>query len=120
MTALRRAGFGERAGFAYAVLLNNAMLTVSIGDDRLQHEGDGARDHAKLMVEFDEMPTASEEVRALGSEFMRPFAEGGETAARMRDAYYRFVVDTTIAGLDAVRVARGGPAGHAIEQKDPT
>lgn len=101
MSALRRAGFAERTDFAYAVLLNNAMLTVSMGDDRLQHEGDGPRDHAAMMAEFRQMPTASVEVRAMGQGLIRPFAEGGETADRMRWDYYRFVVDTTIAGLAA-------------------
>jgi len=99
LAALHAAGFGDRAPFAYALLLNNAMLTVSMGDDRLQHEVDGPRDHATMMAEFSQMPTASDEVRALGQEFIRPFAEVGETAERMRETYYRFVVDTTIAGL---------------------
>lgn len=102
MSVLHRAGFGARADFAYAVLLNNAMLTISMGDDRLQHEGDGPRDHATMMAEFQQMPTASPEVRAMGQDFIRPFADGGQTAALMRWDYYRFVVDTTIAGLDVV------------------
>lgn len=111
MTALHRAGFGERASFAYAVLLNTAMMTVSMGDDRMQHEDDGARDHATMMAEFAEMPTASDEVRRMGQVFIRPFAEGGETAARMRTAYYRFAVDTTIAGLTTtLAVDPGAPA----------
>ena len=110
MTVLQRAGFGSRADFAYAVLLNNAMLTVSMGDDRLQHEDDGPRDHATMMTEFRQMPTASAEVRAMGQEFIRPFAEGGETAARMRWDYYRFVVDTTIAGLNATLRTAGAEA----------
>lgn len=97
--ALRRAGFGKRTPFAYSMLLNNAMSTISISDDRLQHEGDGPRDHATMMAEFQALPTASDDVRALGREFIRPFAEGGEAAAEVRQAYYRFVVDTTIAGL---------------------
>ncbi len=100
MSVLDRAGFGDRAGLGYAVLLNNAMLTVSMSDDRLQHEGDGPRDHATMMAEFQEMPTASAGVRVMGQSLIRPFAEGGETAARVRWDYYRFVVDTTIAGLD--------------------
>lgn len=99
MSVLHRAGFGDRANIAYAVLLNNAMLTVSISDDRLQHEGDGRRDHATIMTEFQEMPTASAEIRAMGQEFIGPLAEGGEIAARLRWDYYRVVVDTTIAGL---------------------
>jgi AcrR family transcriptional regulator len=115
MAALRRAGFGDRATFAYAVLLNNAMLTVSMGDDRLQHEVDGRRDHATMMAEFRQMPTASDEVRAFGQELIRPFAEGGATAEHLRESYYRFVVDTTIAGL-ATMVKAGksswGAADH--------
>ncbi|MBM7417008.1 MULTISPECIES: TetR/AcrR family transcriptional regulator [Nocardiaceae] len=66
MTVLHRAGFAGRADFACAALLNNAMMTVSIGDDRLQHEGDGHRDHATMMAEFAQIPTASAEVRAFG------------------------------------------------------
>lgn len=96
---LHRSGFGDHADLAYSVLLNNAMLTISMSDDRLQHEGDGPRDHATMMAEFLEMPTASAEVQAMGQQFIRPFAEGGEAAERMRWRYYRFVVDTTIAGL---------------------
>jgi AcrR family transcriptional regulator len=100
MTVLHRAGFAGRADFAYAALLNNAMMTVSVGDDRLEHEGDGHRDHATMMTEFSQLPTASAEVRAFGQTLIRPFAEGGEAATRMRWDYYHFVVDTTIAGLD--------------------
>lgn len=106
---LRRAGFGEHAHLAYALLLNNAMLTISMGDDRLQHEGDGPRDHATMMTEFAQLPTQSEDVRAMGRDFLRPFAEGGETATRMRLAYYRFAVDTTIAGLAAILDLTGDP-----------
>lgn len=100
LSILGRAGFGDRAPIAYAVLLNNAMLAVSMSDDRLQHEGDGPRDHGTMMAEFREIDTTSEAVRAMGEEFLRPFAEGGETALAMRWEYYRFVIDTTIAGLE--------------------
>jgi len=100
MSMLHRAGFGDRSSFAYAALLNNALLTVSMGDDRRQHEGDGPRDHATMMAEFNETPTASEQVRAMGRDFIGPFAEGGDVAERMRWDYYRFIVEITIAGLD--------------------
>lgn len=43
MTRLRDAGFGERTPFAYAALLNGALRTISIGDDRSRHEDDGPR-----------------------------------------------------------------------------
>lgn len=42
------------------------------------------------------------EVRAVGPRSIRPVAEGGDVAARMRWDYDRVVVDTTIAGQDAV------------------
>lgn len=96
---LHRSGFGDRVDIAYSLLLNNAMLTVSMSDDRLQHEGDGPRDHATMMAEFLQMPTESAELEAMGQAFIRPFAEGGEAAALMRWHYYRSVVDNTIAGL---------------------
>ncbi|SJM61049.1 TetR/AcrR family transcriptional regulator [Gulosibacter sp. 10] len=99
MALLERAGFGRRSSFAYALLLNTAMLTISIGDDRLQHEEDGPRDHATMMAEFRNLATASESVRSMGQEFLGPLAEGGATAAQARRQYYRFAVDTTITGL---------------------
>ncbi|MDF2047709.1 hypothetical protein P2P98_16220 [Microbacterium sp. Kw_RZR3] len=101
IAVLRESGFGARTSFAYAALFNNAMLTVSLNDDRLQHEGDGPRDHATMMEEFRRMPTASPHAHDLGREIIGPFAEGGQTAVQTRWAYYDFVVDTTIAGLDA-------------------
>ncbi|BCB88820.1 TetR family transcriptional regulator [Phytohabitans suffuscus] len=100
MRVLRRAGFGDRVGFAFAVLLNNAMLTVSMGDDRLLHEDDGPRDHATMMEDFRRAATtAGPGVTALADTFITPFAQGGRAAARQREAYYTFVVRTTIAGL---------------------
>jgi AcrR family transcriptional regulator len=101
ISVLQHAGFGVRAEMAYAVLLNNAMLTVSISDDRLSHEGDGPHDHATMMAELQAMPTDSAALRAMGQGLIRPFAEGGQIAARMRWDYYRVVVETTITGIDA-------------------
>ncbi|WP_129657555.1 TetR/AcrR family transcriptional regulator [Rothia uropygialis] len=101
MNKLSEGGFTERATFAYSALLNNAMLTISLGDDRLQHEGDGARDHAAIMAELAALPTAPDEVRTFERDFLGPSAQGGAAAARVRESYYRYVVDTTIAGLAA-------------------
>lgn len=106
LAVLRRAGFAERTDIAYSALLNTAMLTVSITDDRLQHEGDGPRDHVAMMGEFRDLMSASEDVRDMGERYIGPYAEGGETAARMRWGYFRFIVDVTIAGLEAVRPGR--------------
>lgn len=101
MKRLRRAGFADRTTYAYSALLNNAMFTISIGDDRLQHEGDGPRDHAAIMAELAATPGANDEVRAFEQDFLEPSVRGGSEASRVREDYYRFVVDTTIAGLAA-------------------
>lgn len=103
IAVLDRGGFGDRVHHGYALLLNNAMLTISMADDRLQHEGDGPRDHATMMAEFQQLPTVTGAVRTMGEEFIRPFAAGGEPANRTRWEYYRLVVETTIAGLATLR-----------------
>ena len=82
VATLQRAGLGEQAPFAYALLLNNAMLTVSMGDDRLQHEGDGPRDHATMMAELRQMPTASAEVRAMARNSSPPSRKAGNWPRR--------------------------------------
>ncbi|WP_194410036.1 TetR/AcrR family transcriptional regulator [Microbacterium cremeum] len=97
---LQDAGFGDRAAFSYAALLNNAMLTVSIGDERLIHEDDGPRDHGALMAEFDRAGQHSPGVAVLATQFVASFVAGGEPADRERRRYYDFIVDTTIAGLE--------------------
>lgn len=103
IAVLQRAGFGERAGFAYAALLNTALLTVSMGDERLLDDEVGARDHATMMDEItmaaEENPGAAHLVETL----IGPFARGGEEAARQRAVYFDSVVDVTIAGLAVTR-----------------
>lgn len=101
MGALARAGFGDTAGFAYGVLLNNALLTLSLSEERRQHEDDGPRDHAAMMAEFARLGAESPGIGELARTLMGPFAAGGAEAVRQADAYYRFVVETTIAGLEA-------------------
>jgi AcrR family transcriptional regulator len=99
---LLNAGFGNGAGFSYALLLNNAMLAITIGDERLLHEDDGPRDHATMMAEFQRAAAGSPGVAVLAEAFMDSFARGGDAAARERRAYYDFVVRTTVAGLEAI------------------
>lgn len=85
----------------YALLFNTAAQTLSMSDDRMQHECDGPRDHASMMLEFEQMPTASTQMRQMWGEFIRPFALGPDAAAAAQESYYRFAVDTVIAGLTA-------------------
>lgn len=108
MARLEEAGFGDRASFAYAALLNSAAMTIAMGDDRHQHEEDGPRDHATMMAEFDRMAADSDRMRVMGQDFIGRLAQGGQPAEQMRFEYLRFVVDTTIAGLDAALRADAG------------
>ena len=96
---LAEGGFGVRTSAALALLLNNTMLSVSIGDDRRQHEDDGPRDHVTMMTEFSQ--EGSERLRAMRDDFIGPFAAGGAVAREARRAYLTLVIDTTIAGLEA-------------------
>ncbi|MGP4968426.1 TetR/AcrR family transcriptional regulator [Glutamicibacter ardleyensis] len=106
IAALTRAGFAQHTGFAYSALVNSALLTISMGDDRLQHEDDGPRDHATMMKEFEQVAANSPGAQTITEAVIRPFAEGKQEAAEARAEYYQFVVETTIAGL-ANRLASG-------------
>jgi len=117
MTLLSDAGFGRRTPAAYAILLNTAMTTISTADDRRQHEEDGPRDHATMMVEFASLHAASPAVRAMGEDFIGAFAAGGDTAEGMRWSYYDFAIDTVIAGLASWLTA--APASPAATSNRP-
>ncbi|WGD37880.1 hypothetical protein [Lysinibacter sp. HNR] len=39
---LQQAGFGDLTAYAYSALFNHAFLMLAPGDDRKQHEGNGA------------------------------------------------------------------------------
>jgi AcrR family transcriptional regulator len=99
VAVLQQAGFGERTADAYVVLLNTAMLTISVGDQRLVHEDDGPRDHGAMMDEFRRTTLGSPGVALLTEQVVTPFAAGGEVAAQHRAAYYRFAVQVALDGL---------------------
>ena len=99
--SLQRAGFGDAVGSAYGVLLNNAMLTLSVHDERQQLEADGPRDHAAMLQEFSHLAASGPGLETLTSTLLAPYARGGEEARSAREAYYRFTVETTIAGLES-------------------
>ncbi|MBC3760754.1 TetR/AcrR family transcriptional regulator [Quadrisphaera oryzae] len=111
VAALQRAGFGEHAAMAYALLLNNAVMTVSAGDDRLQHEDDGPRDHAAIMAELERHSASSPGASVLLAG-VRPFA--GVDAAAERERYYRFVVESTINGLRLLPASTVPPGSGSV------
>lgn len=101
LAKLQEAG-AEEPMLAYSALLNTAMLTISMGDERLLHEDDGPRDHAALIEEFRTAFVSHPRVAGLSADFIAEFAAGGERAAQMRERYYRYVVDVTITGVAAL------------------
>ncbi len=115
LAALERAGFGEHTSVAYALLINNPMLTVSMGDDRLQHEEDGPRDHAAMMRDFRRIAVGQPGVETFMNSLMAPYADGGEAAARARMAYFRLCIEITIAGLGTWLATQSSPT-----QSSPT
>lgn len=101
VATLTRAGFGAQSGIAYAALLNTAMATIAVGDDRLRLEEDGPRDHAAMMAAFRGAGADLPQPALLDDAFIASFAQGGDAAAEQREWYYRFIVDVVIAGLEA-------------------
>ncbi len=99
IAVLQRGGFGDRTPLAYATLLNSALLTLMMGDERLIHRDDGPRDHAAMMTEFARLDTSSTGLRMLSERLVTPFAAGGAIAQDAATTYYRFVVETVLSGL---------------------
>jgi hypothetical protein len=109
MDRLRDAGFGSDAALAYALMFNAAMTAIMMSDERVAHEDDDPRDHARII----------EELRGAGrgwsSEamvaFIEPLAGDDELALAARDAYYRALIDTVLDGLEQrrLRIAEGRP-----------
>lgn len=102
ITKLQQAGFGAGAPAVYSTIMNSAMLTVSMTDERLLHEDDGPRDHIAMMQEFHESSAAHPLLAEFSQSMMAPLAEGGAEARRIHDQYYRYVVEITLAGVSAV------------------
>ena len=100
VAALQRAGFGDMLGLAFATLFNNAVMTLAVADERLTDEGDGRRDHAETMHGMLAAGAGRPGMAVLDSTLMQMFTTGGPDA---HDTYYRFVIETTIAGLTVLR-----------------
>lgn len=99
---LADAGAGDRTGHLYSVLLNTAVLTIAMGDERLRHDEDGPRDHGAMMREFDQLGTESPGVAILRAAVIDPYTHSAERSAAERARYYALVVETTIAGVTAL------------------
>lgn len=92
---LTAAGFGERAPLAYAVLLNSAVLLVSLDDDRDQ-DGRTPDAAATTLLAMTPPPDAG-----VGWEAMQPWLE--QWAAHpgdSRQTLYRYTIEAILAGLE--------------------
>ncbi|SDH25634.1 TetR/AcrR family transcriptional regulator [Agrococcus jejuensis] len=100
VATLQRAGFGDRAALAYAALLNNTLSAVAMGDERRLIAGDEPEDHAAMLADL--QTSDSEAIALIGATLVEPFI-GDAQAVRAADAaYFSFILETTIAGLETL------------------
>ncbi len=100
LSALRRAGFSKPA-MTYAMIVNSAVLTVMMTDERREQGEDGPRDHASMRREFEVNIQESPGVSQMISELLVPLSEDPEGAGRRLNAeYYRLLVESLILGLE--------------------
>ncbi|WP_344343215.1 TetR/AcrR family transcriptional regulator [Agrococcus versicolor] len=100
VATLQRAGFGDRAALAYAALLNNTLAAVAMGDDRRLVEDDGPRDHAAMLAQLDESDSPA--ITLIAATLVQPFVGETEQVRAADAAYFSFILETTIAGLEAL------------------
>lgn len=102
LAVLLRAGF-EQPAMVYTLLVNSAILTFTMGDDRREVADDGPRDHATMLRAFTGLSERSVGVDRLITEVLGPLAgEPGElTGDEVNERYYRLLVESLLAGLEA-------------------
>jgi AcrR family transcriptional regulator len=102
MDRLRRAGFGEDRALVFALIFNTAMSSIMMADERVAHDDEDPRDHARIIAELrSSTPSrASEEMAA----FIQPLAGDPDQAQAARDTYYRTLINTVLDGLEQRRL----------------
>jgi AcrR family transcriptional regulator len=108
MDRLRRAGFGEDRALVFALIFSTAMSSIMMADERVAHDDEDPRDHARIVAELrsSSHSRASEEMAA----FIEPLAGDPDQVQAARDAYYRTLIDTVLDGLEQRRLrALGRP-----------
>lgn len=100
MGRLHEAGFGEDAALVFALISNTAMSAIVMSDERVAHENDDPRDHARIIAELrSTQGRAVEEMAA----FIEPFTGDHDEAEAATDAYYRTLINTLLDGLELRR-----------------
>lgn len=103
MDRLHGAGFGDDAALVFALIFNTAMTAIMMSDERIAHEDDDPRDHARIIAELrSSRGRAAEEMAA----FIEPFAGDHDQAQAATDAYYRTLINTVLDGLEHRRLRR--------------
>ncbi len=101
ISTLERAGFPQPA-LVYALLVNTAMLTITMSDDRLESGDDGPRDHASMLRAFSAMGVESSGIDRMIGEVLGPLAKDpGRAGEAVNDAYYHLLVESLLTGLAA-------------------
>lgn len=100
MATLIRAGFGAQSTLIYATLFNTAMTTITLGDERQIHEEDGPRDTDTMFAAFAELESNSTGIRMLKKDLLAPFTKTQEEQEFFRENYYRFVLESLMAGIE--------------------
>lgn len=104
VAGLARVGFGDRAGLVLATLFNIALPTITLADDRVARGSADGDDHRRMLEELGTAENAPEGLALFMGTMIEPFAQAGDEHARASDAYYRFVIETTLLGLEAQRI----------------
>jgi AcrR family transcriptional regulator len=98
---LHRAGFGEDAALAYALIFTSALNCIMMSDERNAHEEDDPRDHAVIIADLRTPQShASEEMIA----FIDSLAGESLEAQSVRDSFYQTLINTVLDGLELRRV----------------
>jgi AcrR family transcriptional regulator len=108
MDRLHSAGFGSDAALVFALIFNAAMTSIMMSDERVAHEDDDPRDHARIVAELRSAQGRSSEEMAA---FIEALACDHDQARAARDAYYRTLVDTVLDGLEQRRLRSQGRPG---------
>ncbi|WP_217134945.1 TetR/AcrR family transcriptional regulator [Leucobacter chinensis] len=99
-TSLTRAGF-ERPAVVYALLVNSAVLTVMLSDERLEGGEDGPRDHGAMKRSFESIREGSIGVATMIDEMLVPFTADPDGAGKaLNFEYYSLLISVMIAGLE--------------------
>jgi AcrR family transcriptional regulator len=100
IASLDDAGFGRESARVFASLFNTALMTIAAADDRMHHEDEKVRDHARVMAEFTKASGDSVGVSRMAHDMAAWFTGSPESVAAARDEYYRFVLERLMDGLE--------------------